>query len=125
MSETKDKLGKKEELADIELKDLDVIDRFFGHFELDTPQYLAKAIEEYKSVQDLKTEKNLKLNLLKAVIDNRGKVEGLDDLFTPVINAAGEMAYNLQFDKDLEDVLTQEDPSSEESPAVEQAPSAE
>lgn len=125
MSETKDTLGKKEELADIELKDLDVIDRFFGHFELETPKYLTQAIEEYKSVQDLKTEKNLKLNLLKAVIDNRDKVEGLDELFTPVINAAGEMAYNLQFDKDLEDVLTQEDLSSEESPVAEQAPSAE
>lgn len=109
-------LGKKEELADIELKDLEVIDRFFSHFDLTTPDYLTKAITEYTAEQTLETEKNLKMNLLKSVIDNKDKVEGLDELFRPVINACGEMAYNLEFDKDLEEILTQ-DPTPEESSA--------
>jgi len=106
-----EKLGEKKKEMIIELKDTDVIDRFFTHFKLDAPAYLLEAIKNFKKAQDLDTEENLKLALTKAVVECQEPIKQLDDLFDPVVAACGEMSYGLQFDQELAEIIGQEEPT--------------
>lgn len=99
---------KKEQIV-LDPQDMDVIERFFTHFSIDIPDYLKKSIENFKKDQTIDTQNAVKLSLSKAVQDRGEDVMKIDEIFEPVIKACGEVAYNMQFDKDLEDVIGQDE----------------
>ena len=100
----------------LETKDVEVITRFFDHFKIEIPTYLKEANEAFTNQPNLDTETTLKLALTKAVVEKKEEIENLDELFVPVVKACGEMAYNLQFDKDLEDVIGQDEEAIAQDP---------
>ena len=104
----------------LEAKDVEVINRFFTHFNIDIPGYLKDANVVFETTQNFETETILKLALTKAVVESKVSIEQLDELFVPVVKACGEMAYNLQFDRDLVDVIGQDEKDLTRSPQASQ-----
>lgn len=96
-------------------QDMDVIERFFTHFSIDIPDYLKASIENFKKDQNIATQNALKLSLTKAVQEKQSDVLKIDEIFEPVIKACGEVAYNMQFDKDLQDVIGQDEDATDQS----------
>lgn len=99
----------KEQKVVLDAQDMDVIERFFTHFEIEIPDHLKTAVANFKQDQSIKNQDALKLALTKTVKEKQKDVLQIDEIFEPVIKACEEVAYNMQFDKDLEDVIGQED----------------
>lgn len=95
---------KKKQLK-IEVKDLEVVTRFFNHFNIDMPDHLTEALEGFKNDPSIKTQDALTLALTKSLSERKEQINELDDLFKPVVEACEEVSYNLQFDKDFEDTV--------------------
>lgn len=107
MSENNTEEQKQEVVLD--QKDSEVIERFFTHFEITMPDYLKDAIAQFGKEQTYQAQNNLKLCLTKAIGDCKEDFLGIDEIFEPVILACDETAYNLQFDKDLQEELSKND----------------
>ncbi len=90
-------------------KDMDVIERFFTHFDIKIPDYLKESIDSFRAKQTLETQDAVKLSLTKAVRESENEMLAIDEIFEPVIKACGEVAYNMQFDKDLAETIGQDE----------------
>jgi len=89
----------------LESRDIETIRRFFNHFNLPTPDYLTSAMHEFSKNQNLETERALILALTSSVVEVKGQIVELDDMFGEVSDACANISYNMQFDKDFEDII--------------------
>ena len=93
----------------LDLKDTEVVEKFFTFFEIDMPDYLQEALAAFNKDQSLDNQNRMKLAITKSIEDRREKFLEIDEIFEPVVGACGETAYNMQFDKDLKEVLGSEE----------------
>lgn len=87
--------------------DIQHVEKFFDHFKLDTPDYLMKAISDFKANKNKNTQNELRFCLAKALSTIKGKNELLDEVFDKVIECTTEVGYDLQFERDFEEIIGQ------------------
>jgi hypothetical protein len=124
---SKTDMGEKKEEVVLDVQDMDVIERFFTHFEIKIPGELSDAIANFRKCQDVRAQNAVKLALTQATRDNRDSMIAIDEIFEPVVAACEETAYNLEFERDLEDVISGEKEPSQlgaASSELEQEPQA-
>jgi len=95
--------------------DIQHIEKFFDHFKVTMPEELIKAIAEFRTNQTSETQRDLRFKLAKAMIVVKGKNELLDEVFEKVFDCTTEISYNLQFEKDLEEIIGSTDQKNQGS----------
>lgn len=86
-------------------EDIDAITRFFKHFKFDTSIEFKDAVTAFETNKTLETQKNLRFNIAKECLRMKGQNELIDDLFKNVVNTSDKLSYDIQFEKDLEEVI--------------------
>ena len=94
-------------------QDTDAVQKFFDHFNLKMPEELKKSMKEFKDKPDLKTQKRFVIEVNRA-ISGEHSIEGLDEMFKPIVECAKETAYDLEFTDQVTEMLSEE-PTPEES----------
>lgn len=90
--------------------DLDNIENFFSHFEMEMPKDLRNQLDAWKHDPDnftVEKEKALTNAVAEALVKSKHKIFEAD-VWKGILSNASETYYNAQFDKDLEEVLTEE-----------------
>ena len=88
----------------IGLQDVPVIKKFFEHFDLKMPSALKKAISSFEANQNLVTQKRLVTEVYSA-ISGPNSIDKLDEMFKPVVEEGKEIAYDLQFNEEMDSML--------------------
>lgn len=86
-------------------EDIDAITRFFKHFKFETSIEFKDAVKAFEENKTLETQKNLRFNIAKECIRMKGVSELVDDLFKNVVTTSDKFRYDVQFEKDLEDII--------------------
>lgn len=86
-------------------EDIDAITRFFKHFKFVTSKEFDSAVEAFQANPTLETQKNLRFNIAKECLRTKGQNELIDDLFKNVVTTSDKISYDIQFEKDLEEVI--------------------
>jgi hypothetical protein len=89
----------------LELRDIETISAFYLHFNIKIPDYLEVAMGRFAEHQNLDTERELILAITTSVVEIKDKITELDDMFSEVADACANVSFNMQFDKDFEDVV--------------------
>ena len=88
----------------IESSDTDVITKFYENFKLEMPKPLKDSIDNFKKEQSLLTQREFKKQLVIA-LDSLEHAE-LKTIFEPVLEACHKNACALQFEDDIDKMLT-------------------
>jgi hypothetical protein len=108
-----------QELTEIVInkEDIDNLEGFFTHFNIDCPAYLKEQFTTYRDASSndsveysLKDQQRLKEELCKAIASSEHALLK-DDLFSSVVERCEDIWFHAQFKRDLEETL---DTSSEE-----------
>ena len=84
------------------------VHKYCGHFGVQSSAGLKAALEQFEVDPSFKNQINIKLEVCKWMLSC--KHESFDDnLWDAPKKAAEEVVFDLQFDKDLEEVLTDEE----------------
>ena len=104
----------KQELTEIVInkEDVDNIENFFKHFNIELPEYLTEQFRVYRSSNDktysLKDQQLLKEELCKALATSSHELLK-DELFKSVIERCEDIYFHAQFTRDLEDTLSEDE----------------
>ena len=85
--------------------DVDAIERFFTHFKFTTSKEYNDARLAFFANKTLDTQRNYRFQVAKEVIRIKGQNELVDDLFKNVMDTSDKLSYDMQFDKDLEEIV--------------------
>ncbi len=111
MSESDDIISVAKDIVDREMvigpNDTEAVQKFFDHFDMKMPKGLKTSIDEFKEDPNLKTQKRLVIEVNKA-ITGKHSIEGLDEMFKPIVECAEETAYDLEFSDEMTDLLKED-----------------
>ncbi len=108
-----------QELTEIVInkEDVDNIENFFKHFEIDLPDYLKEQFVTYRNTGEsgvdysLENQQRLKEELCKALALSEHELLK-DELFSSVISRCEDVYFHAQFKRDFEEEITK--PENEE-----------
>lgn len=86
-------------------EDLDAITRFFKHFKFATSKEFNDAITAFQTTPSIETQKIVRLNIARECIRMKGQNELIDDMFKNVVVSSDKLSYDIQFEKDLEEIV--------------------
>ncbi len=90
----------------VNVQDIDNIEKFMDHFKFARTKEYVAAIEAFrKSPGDLTLSREAIYQLAKNVAACKGQNELVDEIFADVLPACLNISYNMQFDKDLEEII--------------------
>ena len=89
-------------------EDTDCIKEVYDYYDLKMPPRLIKAIDNFKKNPSEKAQDQLKLVLACEVSAFKNNPT-LKEIFEPLIAASDEIAYDMQFDKDVDELLNEDD----------------
>ena len=106
-------MGKEKELENkdkvvISAEDANSALNFWSHYEIPLPEDLKKAVEAFSTDPNIETQNAMKLEFLKAIYSSDHPALS-DDMWTKVAQECRVRAYDMTFDKDLEQSLTTEE----------------
>lgn len=100
-----------EKKAILSIEDINNVEEFFRHFSIPIPKYLQDQIDIYKanlSSYSLENQERFKAELSRAIIESDHELLQ-DDIFSNIKHFCDEVWYNAQFERDLEEVLTDDE----------------
>lgn len=77
---------------------------YFSHFNIQMPDYLKTAADQFDAEPTFANQQLFKLNLCKAMLESQHE-SFKDEMFDTVKENASKAMYDLQFDYDLRDEL--------------------
>jgi Lhr-like helicase len=80
---------------------------FWKHFKIPIPQSLADAVERFTNNPTLENQDILKLEICKSIAETDHEAFKVP-MFEQIVQECANTAYNMQFDKDIEKVLSEE-----------------
>lgn len=80
---------------------------FFNHFEIPLPTDLQVALDGFKADETVPNQEELKFQLCKAIATTDHEAFK-DEMFEKIVAECKNVVYAMQFDKDLENTLTEE-----------------
>jgi hypothetical protein len=92
-------------------EDIKNIEEFFDHFHIPIPQYLRDELDKFKNNPGAYTvdmQKKLKTELAHAVVSSDHELLK-DEVFGRIINNCDKEWFDTQFNRDLEDALTDDE----------------
>lgn len=98
-------------------EDVKNIEDFFNHFRIPIPDFLKTQLDKFKNSPESYTYDDqclLKTELARAIASSDHELFK-DELFTNVLNNCSKEWYDAQFNRDLEEALSDEDQDSSES----------
>lgn len=101
MSEEK----KSEQDLTVSVQDIDNIEKFLDHFKFTRSKEFIAAVEAFKKDGNRKHALEAIHEVAKTMKAAKGQNELIDDLFVDIFPACDSISYNMQFDKDLEDII--------------------
>jgi hypothetical protein len=105
MSEELAKESTKAKEIYISQDDIDAIERFFTHFKFTVSQEFFDARTAFLTNKTLDTQRQYRFQLAKEIVRIKGQNNLVDDLFKNVMETSDKLRYDMQFDKDLEDIV--------------------
>ena len=89
--------------------DIDNVETFFNHFGMPIPEYLKKMIKVFRDKDNptLEDQKEFKAAISHATLTSEHDIMK-NDVWTGVLVNCDEAYYNAQFDKELNEVLSEE-----------------
>lgn len=88
--------------------DIQHVEKFFEHFKIPVPQEFAKSIADFRANPNAVTQNELRYQLSQAMMHKiKGHSQIVDEVFEKVFECSDEIRYDLQFEKDLEDIVGQ------------------
>lgn len=88
----------------IEANDVDGVLDFWKHFQLDTPDYLKKAAEDFRLEQNIETQHALRVAICKAIHEGKEDIFQ-DELFNVIKTKSDQIYLQSQFEEQLEETL--------------------
>ena len=88
----------------IESGDVEAILDFWKHFELETPDYLIKAAQDFRSDQNIETQDALRVAICKAIHEGKEDIFQ-DELFQVIKSSSDQVLFHSQFKEQLEETL--------------------
>ena len=88
----------------IGVNDVECIEKFYENFGFTMPNKLKDAIKAFEGEQTLGTQRELRKQLTLAITEIDDPT--LNKLFKPVIDACRESGCEMQFEDDIDDMLT-------------------
>lgn len=92
--------------------DCDHVKKYCAHFGVSPTPELEAALDKFKADSSYKNQLGIKLEICKWMLSCKHD-SFTDDLWNAPKKAAEEVVFDLQFDKDLEEVLTNKDKSKQ------------
>jgi len=86
-------------------EDVDAIDKFFKHFKFPTSKEFNDAKLRFNVQPTLESQREFRFQLTKEISRLKGQNEMIDDLFKNVMETSDKISYDMQFDKDLEEII--------------------
>lgn len=80
---------------------------FWTHFKIPVQSYLTDAAALFEKEQTLENQNAVKLALCKAISETDHEAFK-DPIFAPIVSECSDTKFKMQFDKDLEDTLTED-----------------
>lgn len=80
---------------------------FWTHFNIPVPQNLADAVDSFAKDSTLENQDKVKLEICKAIAAAEHEAFK-DEMFLKIVDECISVTYEMQFDKDLEDTLTED-----------------
>jgi len=109
MSEqSSDKKNKDKDVILVASEDAKAALDFWQHFKVPLSEQLQKAVENFANDPTHKNQDLMKLEFCKAISSTPHEAF-TDDMFTKIVEECGSVAYDMTFDKELEETLVIEE----------------
>lgn len=113
MSEEESKTDDAKNKVTISPDDCDHVKKYCGHFGVPATPELEEALDKFKADPTYKNQLDVKLEICKWMLSCKHE-SFTDNLWDAPKKAAEEVVFDLQFDKDLEEVLTDKSKNKED-----------
>ena len=80
---------------------------FWTHFDIPIPQGLSEAVESFSKEQTLENQDKVKLEICKAIATSDHEAFK-DEIFSKIVEECANVSFEMQFDKDLEETLSED-----------------
>lgn len=107
MSEQKDQTLESKDKVVITPEDVRAALDFWTHFKIPLHASLVEAADLFSKEQTIENQNAVKLALCKAIAETDHEAFK-DPIFAPIVSECGDTMFKMQFDKDLEETLTQD-----------------
>jgi hypothetical protein len=106
---SEDKQGEKLNKVVLDKADVENIREYANYYEAELPKDLDMAIDQFLADATFESQQGVKLALCKWIIESDNK-SFIDDMWKTPKEASKKIVFDMQFDKDVNDTLTVEDP---------------
>lgn len=79
---------------------------FWTHFDIPIPQGLSEAIDSFSKEPNVRNQDKVKLEICKAIATSDHEAFK-DEIFSKIVEECANVSFEMQFDQDLEDTLSE------------------
>lgn len=88
----------------IEIDDADAVIDFWHHFELEVPEYLQKAADDFLKSPNLTTQNIFRVALCKAISEGKEPIFK-DEVFLAIKKNTDKVVFHAEFSQELEKII--------------------